>query len=45
MIMLRRWSVEWRKNDHVREVVSFMEGACYIGGQFKGGKMLQKWSL
>ena len=29
------------------EMASLMEGACscYIGGQFNGGRMLQKWSL
>ena len=47
--MLQRWSVQWRENCHVTEVVSLMEGACscYIGGQFNGGRMvmLQKWSL
>ena len=49
MFMLQRWSVQWRENGHVTEVVSSMEGACscYIGGQFNGGRMvmLQKWSL
>ena len=37
------------ENDHVREVVSLMEGewSCYGGGQFNTGRMvmLQKWSL
>ena len=26
MVMLRRWSVQWRENDHVREVASLIEG-------------------
>ena len=26
MVLLLRWPVEWRDNDHVRDVVSFMEG-------------------
>ena len=26
MVMLERWPVQWRKNGHVTEVVSFMEG-------------------
>ena len=48
MVMLRRWSVQWRENDHAREAASLIEGAwsCYGGGQFKGGRMLlQKWSI
>ena len=48
MVMLRRWSVQWRENDHVREAASLIEGewSCYGGGQFKGGRMvLQRWSV
>ena len=48
MVMLRRWSVQWRENDHVREAASLIEGECpcYRGGQFKGGRMvLQRWSV
>ena len=49
MVMLRRWPGEWRENDHVREVVSLMEGewSCYRGGQFNGESMvmLQRWFL
>ena len=48
MVMLRRWSVQWRENDHVRVAASLIEGAwsCYGGGQFKGGRMvLQRWSI
>ena len=26
MVMLQRWPVSWSDNNHVREVVSFMEG-------------------
>ena len=45
MVMLRRWPVYWRKYGHVTEVASLMEGACYGGGQFDGGRMvmLQPW--
>ena len=34
MVMLQRWSVQWRENGHVTEVVSLMEGewSCYRGG-------------
>ena len=48
MVMLRRWSVQWRENDHIRAAASLIEGAwsCYGGGQFKGGRMvLQRWSI
>ena len=42
MVTLEWWSVLRRENDHVREVVSFMEGewSCYRDGQFKGGRMV-----
>ena len=59
--MLHRWSVQrrengrygghvnGRKNGHVTEVVTLMEGewSCYRGGYFNGGRMvmLQKWPL
>ena len=35
MIMLERWSVLWRENCHLIEVVTLMEGewSCYRGGQ------------
>ena len=43
------WSVQWRKNSHVMEGASLMEGACscYRGGHFNEGKMvmLQRWFL
>ena len=51
--MLWRWSVQWRKNDHVREAASLIEGewSCYGGGQFKGGSghvivfsLMEEWS-
>ena len=35
MVMLQRWSVYWKENGHVTEVVTLMEGEW----------MLQKWSL
>ena len=40
--MLERWSVLRRENDHVREVLTLMEGewSCYGGGQFKEGRMM-----
>ena len=38
-----------RKNGHVTEVVTLMEGesSCYRGGHFNVGRMvmLQRWSL
>ena len=42
MVMLQRWSVLRRENDHVREVLTLMEGewSCYRGGQVKGGRMI-----
>ena len=42
MVMLERWSVLRRENDHVREVLTLMEGewSCYGGDQFKGGRMV-----
>ena len=30
MVMLRRWQVNKRENDHVREVVSLMEGEWMV---------------
>ena len=38
MVMLQRWSVLRRENDHVREVHTLMEGewSCYGGGKFNG---------
>ena len=34
MVMLRRWSVQWKENG-LTEVVSFKrEWSCYGGGQF-----------
>ena len=42
MVMLERWSVSWRENGHVTEVVSLMERewSCYGGGQFNGWRMI-----
>ena len=42
MVMLRRWSVQWRENGHVTEVVSLMERewSFYGGGQFNRGRMI-----
>ena len=41
MVMLRRWSVQWRENG-LTEVVSLMERewSCYGGGQFNRGSMI-----
>ena len=38
MVMLQRWSIKWRENDHVREMLSFMEGEWpfYRGAHIKG---------
>ena len=42
MVTLQRWSVYWKENGHVTEVVTLMEGewSCYGGGKFKGGRMV-----
>ena len=43
MVILERWSVLRRENDHVlREVLTLMEGewSCYEVGQFKEGRMV-----
>ena len=34
MVMLQRWSLKWRENGHVTEVVTLLEGewSCYRGG-------------
>ena len=49
MVMLQRWSLQWKEHGHVKEVVSLMEGewSCYRCGQFNGRRMvmLQRWSL
>ena len=47
MVMLRRWSVHWRENDHVN-LVSLMEGewSSYKDGQFNEGiMMLLRWPI
>ena len=30
MVMLQRWSVSWRENGHVTEVISLMEGELLL---------------
>ena len=42
MVMSERWSALRRENDHVREVLTLMEGewSCYGSGHFKGEKMV-----
>ena len=45
MIMLERWSVSWRENNVMEAGLMEGECSCYIGGQFNGGSMLQKWSI
>ena len=57
MVMLRRWSFQWKENGHVTEVDSLMEGewSCYRSEHFNGGRennvsevvslMEGKWSL
>ena len=41
MVMLQRWSVQWKENG-LTEVVSLMERewSCYGGGQFNRGSMI-----
>ena len=38
MVMLQKWSLYWRENGHVTDVVSFMEGewSFYRGAHFNG---------
>ena len=38
MVTLQRWSVYWKENGHVTEVVTLMEGewSCYRSGHFNG---------
>ena len=40
MVMLERWSVLRRENDHVREVLTLMEGewSCYGVASLKEGE-------
>ena len=42
MVMLQWWSVYWKENCHVTEVVTLMEGewSCYRSGHFNGGRMV-----
>ena len=40
MVMLERWLVLRRENDHVREVLTLIEGEWSCCGQFKGGRMV-----
>ena len=43
MVMLLRWSVQWRENGVYME----RERSCYGGGQFNRGRMvmLRRWSV
>ena len=45
MVTLRRWSVYWKENGHVTEVVTLMEGewSCYRSGHVNGGRMVMLW--
>ena len=45
MVMLQRWSVYWKENGHVTEVVTLMEGECYRGAQFREGECTWWWSV
>ena len=38
MVKLQKWSLYWRENGHVKDVVSFMEGewSFYRGAHFNG---------
>ena len=40
MVTLQRWSVYWKENGHVTEVVTLMEGewSCYGDGALKEGE-------
>ena len=41
MVILQRWSLQWRENGHVTELVSVgRENCCYRIGQFNGGSMV-----
>ena len=41
--MLHSWSVQWRENGHVTEVVTLMEGEWTCYGDVS--VMLQRWSV
>ena len=46
--MLQRWTVLWRENAYVTEVVQFNGGSkIMLGGQFNRGRMvmLRRWSF
>ena len=50
MVMLQRWSVLRRVNDHVREVHTLMEGElqCYGGCHINRGRKVirgSRWSV
>ena len=45
MVTLQRWSVYWKDNGHVTEVVTLIAGewSCYTSGHFNGGRMVMLW--
>ena len=50
MVMLQKWSLYWRENGHVTEVVTLIEGekSCQKvrGGQFKVERMVMlRWPV
>ena len=50
MVILRRWSVSWRENGYVTEVVNLMEGewSCYRSGhvnELEKGHVIEVASL
>ena len=47
MAMLQKWSLYWRENGHVTDVVSFMEGewSFYRGAHFNGHMYILLYSV
>ena len=47
MVMLQKWSLYWRENGHVADVVSFMEGewSFYRGAHFNGHMYILLYSV
>ena len=47
MVMLQKWSLYWRENGHVTDVVSFMEGerSFYRGAHFNGHMYILLYSV
>ena len=47
MVMLQKWSLYWKENGHVTDVVSFMEGewSFYRGAHFNGHMYILLYSV